>query len=162
MRDRVGALADRRREVVAQVVDEHFVDAHHQIEKRGTVAEHDRNSSGASAAASRMVSIVMLEFLGRRVDARLGRGEILAQLRRAILDQLDKNFVLGFEMQVEGAEADVGFGRDVGDAGLMVALARDDTFGRLDQIDAGLFATTIESIRRIGRLSSYLHPQRVF
>jgi len=38
----------------------------------------------------------------------------------------------------------------------MVALARDDAFGRLNQIDARLFATTIESIWCLARLSSCL------
>ena len=138
------------------------VHADHQIEKRGTVAEHD--SEKFRRFGGRVENRVDrdLELLGRRMDARLGLGEILAQLRGAMLDQLDKNFVLGFEMQVEGAEADVGFGRDVGDARLMVALARDDAFGRLDQIDARFLATAIESIRHIGSLSSCLTHDRRF
>ena len=69
-----------------------------------------------------------------------------AQLGRAGLDQLDKNFVLGFEVKVESAEAHVGLARDIGDAGLMVSLARDDALGRLEQIDAGLLASAIEAI----------------
>ena len=94
------------------------------------------------------------------MDARLCLAEVAPQLGRAMLDQLDKDFVLGFEVQVEGAEANVGFGRDVGDARLMVALARDDALGRLDQIDARLLAPPIESIRRIAGLSQQLIPRR--
>jgi hypothetical protein len=55
------------------------------------------------------------------VDARLGLGQVATQFGRAMLDQLDKDFVLGLEMQIEGAEPDVRFGRDVGDSGLMVS-----------------------------------------
>ena len=97
-----------------------------------------------------------LEFFGRRVNARLCLGELAPQLRRAVLDQLDKNFVLGFEVQVEGAEANVRLGRDVSDSRLMIALARNDTLGGLNQIDTRLLATAIESVWRIASLSSYL------
>ena len=79
-----------------------------------------------------------------------------------MLDQLDKNFVLGLEVQVEGAEPDVGFGRDVGDAGLMIALARDDADGSLHQFDARLFTPAIEPIRRIAGLSSNLSHSKVY
>jgi hypothetical protein len=57
-------------------------------------------------------------------------------------------------VQVESAEADVRFGGDVGDARLMVALARDDAFGRLHEIEARLFTSPIESIRSVNGLSS--------
>ena len=162
MRDRVGALADRRREVVAQIVDEHIVDADHQIEERGAVAEHDAEQFRRLGRSVENRIDRDLEFLGRRMDSRLGLAEFVAQLGRAMLDQLDKNFVLGFEVQVEGAEANVGFGGDVGDARLMVALARDDALGRLNQIDARLFTTTIKSIRRITRLSRSLTHRVIF
>ena len=89
------------------------------------------------------------ELLGRRMDARLRLGEFASQFSRAMLDQLDEDFVLGLEVQVEGAQPDVGFGRDIGDSRLMVPLARDDAFGRLDQIDARLLTAPIESIRSV-------------
>ena len=133
-----------------------FVDANHQIEERRAVAEHDPEQFGRLGRRVENRIDRDLEFLGWRMDSRLGLGECASELSRAMLDQLDKDFVLGFEVQIEGAEANVGFGGDVGDARLMVALARDDALGRLNQIDARLFATTIKSIRRITGLSRSL------
>src|ERR1035441_7790561 len=56
MRNRIGALADRGSEVVAQVVDEYLVDADHQIQKRRAMAEHYPKQFGR---------------LGRRVENRI-------------------------------------------------------------------------------------------
>src|SRR5258708_2730224 len=156
MRDRVGTLTDRGREIVAKVGDKNFMDANHQIEERGTVAEDDAEEFRRLGGRIENRIDRDLEFLGRRMKARLRLAESAAQFSRAMLDQLDKDFVFGLEVQVERAEADVGFGRNVGDARLMVSLARDDALGRLDQIDSCLLATAIESIWSISRLSSNL------
>ena len=153
MRNRIGALADRGSEVVAQVVDEYLVDADHQIQKRRAVPEHYPKQFGRLGRRVENRIDRDFELLGRRTDARLRLGQLAPQFSRAVLDQLDKDFVLGLEVQVEGAQADVGFGRDVGDSRLMVPLARDDTFGRLDQIDPRLLTAPIESIRSIAEFS---------
>jgi hypothetical protein len=87
------------------------------------------------------------------MHARFRLGEVVPQLLCAMLDELDKDFVLGLEVQVEGAETNVGFGGDVGDARLMVSLARDDAFGRLNQIDPRLFTPAIEPILTLTNLS---------
>jgi len=105
MRNRVRAVADRGREVVAQIVDEHVVDADHQIEKRRTVPNTIRKSSGRLGRRIENRVDRDLELFGRRMDARLRLAENTPQFSRAMLDQLDENFVLGLEVQVEGAEA---------------------------------------------------------
>jgi len=132
MRNRVGALADSGREVIAEIVDENIVDADHQIEERRAVAEYYPEQLGRLGRRVENRIDRDLQFLGRGMDSRLDLGECASELSRAMLDQLDKDFVLGFEVQVKGAEANIGFGSDVGDARLMVALARDDALGRLN------------------------------
>ena len=132
MRNRVGALSDSGREVIAQIVNENIVDADHQIEERRAVAEDNAEQLGRLGRRVENRIDRDLKFLGWRMDSRLGLGECASELSRAMLDQLDKDFVLGFEVQVKGAEANIGFGGDVGDARLMVALARDDALGRLN------------------------------
>src|ERR1700691_547979 len=154
MRNRVGAIADRGCELVAQVVDEQVVDPDHQVEERRAVAEHYPKEFGRLSCRVEDRINRDLQLLGRRMDARLGLAQAAPQLGRAMLDQLDENFVLSFKVQVESAEADVRFGGDVGDARLMVALARDDAFGRLHEIEARLFTSPIESIRSVNGLSS--------
>src|SRR6202167_4496332 len=134
MRNRVGAIADRGCELVAQVVDEQVVDPDHQVEERKAVAEQDPKEFGRPGCRVADRINRDLERLGRRMDARLGLAETAPQLGRAMLDQLDENFVLSFKVQVESAEADVRFGGDVG--------------------DARLFTSPIESIRNVNGLSS--------
>src|ERR1019366_1174181 len=122
MRNRIGALTDRGSQLVAQVVDEYLVDADHQIQKRRAMAEHYPKQFGRLGRRVENRIDRDFELLGRRMDPSLRLGEFAPQFSRAMLDQLDKNFVLGPEVQVEGAQPDVGFSRDVGDSRLMVPL----------------------------------------
>ena len=73
-----------------------------------------------------------------------------------MLDQFDENFILGFEVKIESAQADIGLGGDIGDARLMVPLARDHALGGLDQIDASLLASSIKAIGNLADLSCCL------
>ncbi len=160
MRNRIGALTDRGSEVVAQVVDEYLVDADHQIQKRRAMTEHYPKQFRRLGRRVQNRVDRDFELLGRRTDARLRLGEFAPQFSRAMLNQLDKNFILGLEVQVERAQADVGFGRDIGDTRLMVPLARDDAFGRLNQIDARFLTPPIESIRSVAKFFELLDPLR--
>src|SRR5260370_25336265 len=153
MRYRISALADGRREVVAQVADKNLVHAHHQIQESRAVTKNDPEQ---------------FRRLGRRVEDRIDRdfellrrsqhaqfcfSQLAPQFGSAMLSQLDKNFVLGFEVKVESPEADVGLSRDVCDPRLMISLARDDALRRLDQIEPSLLAPPIEPIRNLADLS---------
>src|SRR5258708_11940589 len=95
MRNRVGALSDRGREVVAQVVDKDIVDADHQIEERRAVSEDYPEQFGRFGSRIENRVDRDLQFLGWRVKSRLGLGELASEFSRAMLDQLDKNFILG-------------------------------------------------------------------
>src|SRR5262249_53916700 len=127
---------------------ENLMHSHHQIEKCRAVTENDSEQFRSFRRCAEDGIDRDLEFLFRRANARLRFGEFPPQLSRAVFDQLDEDFVLGFEMEIEGAQADVSLGGNVSDAGLMIALAGNDAFSSLDQVQARLFAPAMEAIGR--------------
>src|SRR5260370_41054298 len=128
MRYRVGALTNCGREVVAQMADKNLVHADHQIQKRGAVTENYPEQLRRLGGRVEDRVYRDLELVSRRPHPQFGLGQFSPQFCRAMLDQFDKNFVLGFEMKIESAETDVGLARDICDPRLMISLARNHPF----------------------------------
>src|SRR6266478_119169 len=77
-------------------------------------------------------------LLEERSDQREIGADLLAQapdeLGHLVPEQGDEDVVLGPEVEIDGAGGDAGLARDVGDAGVVVALPREDPHGGLDDV----------------------------
>src|SRR5258708_36586822 len=136
--------------------------ADNQIENRGTVTE---NYPEQLRRLGRRIEDRIdrdLELARRSHHAKFGFGQFAPQFSRAMLDQFDKNFVLGFEMKIESAETDVGLARDICDPRLMISLARNHPFRRLYKIEPSLLTPPIEEIRNLAHVPRGLSHREHF